>query len=73
MPKMGWVKNNTHVPQSWGRYTVEPGSVGLIPIEAVAGLRTHPIREVTVVSDDPDQWVFKQTEHLPFNARYKQP
>jgi len=65
---MAWVQNNSKCPQHWGPYGVEPGGLGLIPAEAVTG--RLPVG-VKVVSDDPEVWLFKQTDHLPSNPRYR--
>jgi len=67
MPKFAWVKNESKCPQHWGPYGVEPGAVGLIPAEAVTGRLPAGVQ---VVSNNPDLWLFKQTEHQPFNPRY---
>lgn len=67
MPKSSWVQNNSKCTQHWGNYCIEPGAVGLIPAEVVAGILP---RGVQIVSNDPERWLFKQTEHQPFNPRY---
>lgn len=69
MPQFGWIKNNSDQEQSWGRHAVAPHGVGMLPIEVIQTLRDRPIREISILSDDPEKWVFKQTEHLPFSPR----
>jgi len=71
MPQFGWVKNNGNIEQSWGRHSIGPHAVGVLPIEVIETLRQRPLRELTILSDDPKQWVFKTTEHMPFSPRYR--
>lgn len=71
MFKTIWVRNNTKVPQYYGPHYVPPGGVATVPAEIGESLRQHPIRELTVLDGDPNNWPFKRTAHLPWNARYK--
>lgn len=64
---MAWVKNDSRCAQHWGPHSIEVGATGLIPAELVTGQLP---RGVQVVSNNPDLWLFKQTEHLPFSPRY---
>lgn len=70
MPRLVWVKNNSKVQQSWGRYSIEPGMAGLVPAEAVVGGAGQRNPDFTVLSDNPETWLFRRTEHQPSNPRY---
>ena len=67
---LSWLKNNTPVFQSFGRHTLEAGGVGLVPLEVVDHYKSHPTFEFTVLDNAPESWVFRHTDHRPFNARY---
>jgi hypothetical protein len=71
MPQFGWIKNHSLQEQSWGRHSVAAQAVGLVPIEVIETLRQKPLREISILSDDPEKWVFKTTPHQPFSARYR--
>ena len=70
MPTYTWIRNKSNTRHSWGRYSVEPGQVGIVPIEVADWLRKQPQREFEIVSDNPETWVFKKTPHRPFSPRY---
>lgn len=65
---MAWIKNDSNAPQYWGTYCVEKGAVGIIPAECIGPIMP---RGVQVVSDDPERWVFRRTDHEPSNPRYR--
>lgn len=67
MPDLAWVQNNSKVCQSWGRYSIQPGAVNLIPVECVTGQLPEGVK---VVSNDPEKWIFRRTDHLPTSPRY---
>jgi hypothetical protein len=69
VPQHGWIKNKSDVAQYWGPHGVEPHGVALLPMAVIENLRQHPQREIVVISDAPELWVFKSTEHLPFSNR----
>jgi hypothetical protein len=71
MPQFGWVKNHSQQEQSWGRHSVAPQGVGMLPIEVIQTLRDRPLREIEILSDDPKQWVFQTTPHEPFSPRFR--
>jgi len=70
VPQYGWVKNHGKQEQSWGMHSVPAQGVGTLPIEVIQSLRDRPLREITILSDDPETWVFKSTPHAPFSPRY---
>jgi hypothetical protein len=72
VPQYGWIKNKSDVPQYWGPHGVEPQGVALLPIAVIENLRQNPQREIVVISDDPELWVFKSPSiSLSVIARYQ--
>lgn len=71
MPEMGLLRNNTRVTQSFGRFEIAPYSVGRVPFTWIEHFRANPNREFSVVDDDPEAQLFKASNHLPTNSRYR--
>ena len=72
VPQFGWIKNNSSQEQSWGRHSVSAHGVGIVPLEVIQNLRHKPLRDIVILSDDSARWVYKQTQHEPFSARYRE-
>jgi hypothetical protein len=68
----GIVKNNTGIPQFFGRYEVAPHSFGEMPLEICESLLRHPIKELTVIQSEVGNGVFRRTEHWPNGIRYQE-
>jgi hypothetical protein len=71
MPQFGWVQNKSSQEQSWGRHSIPSQGVGMLPLDVIQTLRDRPLRDIVVLSDDPQKWVFKSTDHEPFSHRYR--
>lgn len=68
----GIVKNNTGIPQYFGRYEIPPNSFGELPLEIVESLLRNPIRELTVIQSELGNGVWCRTEHWPTGIRYQE-
>jgi len=64
----GMVRNNTDVPQSYGRFQIPPRGFGELPMEVIDSLLRHPIVELTVLQTE----VWRRTEHWPDGVRYRE-
>lgn len=71
MPKHTWIRNHSHTRYLWGSYSVEPGQIGLVPIEVAHYLRQQPQKQLEIVSDNEETWVFKKAPHRPTSPRYQ--
>lgn len=67
-----FVRNNTKVPQIIGNHEIPPESIRRLPELIAIDLQQHQPRNFTVLSDAPDEWVFRRTEHQPWNVRYSE-
>lgn len=65
-----YVKNLTNITQRLGYWEIGPGAIGLPPSDVLASIRSGNMKELVVLDDHPDTWIFKQTEHQPFSPRY---
>lgn len=68
----GIVRNNTGVPQSWGKHTIAPHAFGELPIEVIESLLRHPMKELTVIQNEISNAVFRRTEHWPDGIRFQE-
>lgn len=68
--RQGWIRNKTKIDQYWGPHCVPAESVGVVPIEVIESLRQAPDPSFPIIDDDPAEWVFARTAHLPFSVNY---